>query len=274
MAAEDDKRVPCPEASYRLTVYKFLFGRMPFEKDLLILSLHIRYHLLLAEPRQQLEHDCSKLESFLLLSFRTFSYVVSILNLNMYKKLDMRPLLRQVSEGDQEAFKVLFNAYCHRIKSFATRLTRSESIGQECVQDVFMKIWLKREALKSVENFDAFIFTIVRNHVYNILRSQALEARVRATFCRELGEVGEFDEDDALSNRKQLLRKVIDALPHQQRRVFHLCQLQGLKYHEAATLLNISRLTVKTHMQQALRTVRLQLGRVIMVVVGIFSEFL
>jgi RNA polymerase sigma-70 factor (family 1) len=193
----------------------------------------------------------------------------------MDKKLDMRPLLLQVSEGDQEAFTVLFNAYCHRINSFAARLTRSESIGQECVQDVFMKIWLKREALKSVENFDAFIFTIVRNYVYNILRGQAVEARVRATFSRELGEAGESDEDDRLSDRKQLLRRVIDALPHQQRRVFQLCQLQGLKYQEAAALLNISRLTVKTHMQQALRTVRLQLTRLIFVLIGgILTNFL
>jgi RNA polymerase sigma-70 factor (family 1) len=188
----------------------------------------------------------------------------------MDTKLDMSALLSRVAEGDKEAFKVLFNAYCHRINSFATRLTRSESSGQECVQDVFMKIWLKREGLKSIENFDAFLYTIVRNHVYNILRSQALEVRVTATFCRELGEAGEAEEDDGLSARKQLLQKAIDGLPQQQRRVFHLCQLQGLKYQEAATLLNISRLTVKTHMQQALRTVRLQLGRAIVTMAGAF----
>ncbi|HTF18380.1 MAG TPA: RNA polymerase sigma-70 factor [Chryseolinea sp.] len=193
----------------------------------------------------------------------------------MNKKLDIRPLLFRVSEGDQDAFKVLFNAYCHRVNSFATRLTRSESIGQESVQDVFMKIWLKRESLKSVENFDAFIFTIVRNHVYNMLRRQALEAQVRTTFYRELREAPQSEEDDGFSERKQLLRRVIDALPRQQRRVFHLCQLQGLKYQEAATLLNISRLTVKTHMQQALRTIRLQLGRLILAVIGgIFSQLL
>jgi RNA polymerase sigma-70 factor (ECF subfamily) len=38
--------------------------------------------------------------------------------------------------------------------------------------------------------------------------------------------------------------------------VYSLCHQQGLKYEEVAYQLNISRLTVKTHMQQALRTIR------------------
>lgn len=181
----------------------------------------------------------------------------------MDKKRDIRLLLSRVSEGDQEAFKVLFNAYCNRVNAFATRLTRSPITGQESVQEVFMKIWLKRRTLRSVDNFDAYLFAIVRNHVYNILRRKALEEQVRTIFGNELVSSSASDEDDALQERTQLLHGVINALPRQQRRVFELCHRQGLKYQEAAALLNISQLTVKTHMQQALRTIRVQLTRAI-----------
>ncbi|MEJ1237207.1 RNA polymerase sigma-70 factor [Chryseolinea sp. T2] len=192
----------------------------------------------------------------------------------MQKHVDIKSLLFQVAEGDEAAFRVLFNSYCHRVNSFATGLTRSETIGQETVQEIFMKIWLKREALTSVINFDAFLFTMVRNHVYNIMRRQALEAQAKSTFQGEVVATFDSEDDDVLSERKHMLDKVVDSLPQQQRRVFQLCQLQGLKYQEAAALLNISRLTVKTHMQQALKTIRMQVSRLILAAaVIIVSEF-
>jgi RNA polymerase sigma-70 factor (ECF subfamily) len=182
----------------------------------------------------------------------------------MESLLDIRSLLLRISEGDEDAFKVLFRVYYPRISSFATRLTRSEISGQETAQEVFIKIWLKRTALRSIDNFDAYLFTIVRNHVYNILRRQSLEIQAREMLLAEMTVSSPSSDDDPLFEKKQLLQRVIDRLPLQQRRVLHLCRLQGLKYQEAAALLNISQLTVKTHLQQALRTIRLQLGRLIL----------
>lgn len=189
----------------------------------------------------------------------------------MSRDLDIRQLLSRVSEGDEDAFKVLFNAYGHKINSFATRLTGSAIVGQETVQDVFMKVWVRRQSLTTIENFDAYLYRIVRNYVYNVLRRKALEVQAKTMLRNEFTAVTEFAEDDTLQERKQLLHRIIDGLPQQQRKVFNLCQLQGLKYQEAANLLNISQLTVKTHMQQALRTIRIQLSRFIVSVICFFS---
>jgi len=192
----------------------------------------------------------------------------------MNNHIDIKLLILQVAEGDEAAFKVLFNNYCHRIHSFATRLTRSEAIGQETVQEIFIKIWLRRESLTSVVNFEAFLLTMVRNHVYNIMRHQAIEAQARNNIHHELVATLDAEEDDVLNERKRLLERAVNTLPRQQRRVFQLCQLQGLKYQEAATLLNISTLTVKTHMQQALKTIRVQVSRLILSLAWIiFPDF-
>jgi len=192
----------------------------------------------------------------------------------MERLLDIKSLLLCVSEGDENAFNVLFRAYYPRISSFAMRLTRSEITAQETVQEVFIKIWLKRNALRSINNFDAYLFAIVRNHVYNILRRQALEIQARTLLQSEMN-IAVSGEEDPLFEKKQLLRRVIDGLPLQQRKVLQLCRLQGLKYQEAAELLNISQLTVKAHLQQALRNIRLQLGRLILsLLCGAFGIFL
>jgi len=181
----------------------------------------------------------------------------------MERSPDIKLLLLQVSEGDEAAFSILFKRYGKRVGAFAMRLTRSEVTAQETVQDVFVKIWVRRETLISVDNFDAYLFSIVRNYVYNVLRRQALELQAKSRLQQERHPTSDIAEEDINADRRNDLHRAINNLPLQQRRVLELCQIQGLKYQEAARLLNISQLTVKTHMQQALRSIRLQLGRII-----------
>ena len=164
--------------------------------------------------------------------------------------------LRRLSESDREAFAHLFTKYHQKVNAFAFRLTHSEAMAEEIVQDVFMKIWLNRESLASVDHFQSYLYTIARNHTFNILKRLALEENAKAAFGRELPRHQETDETSMYEERQQMLNQAIDRLPPQQRLVYSLCHQDGLKYEEVAQQLNISRLTVKTHMQQALRSIR------------------
>lgn len=177
------------------------------------------------------------------------------------KERDTSALLFKISLGDEVAFNALFTLYGHQVNSFALRLTRSESLAEETVQEVFLKVWLKRATLKSVDNFSSYLFTIVRNHVYNHLRRKALEESAKIFLRNEMTLSYQPDSDEILEQRKQILRQIVDGMPRRQRIVYDLCHRDGLKYEEAATKLNISRLTVKTHMQQAIRTIRLHFSR-------------
>ncbi|MNY10648.1 ECF RNA polymerase sigma factor SigE [compost metagenome] len=59
-----------------------------------------------------------------------------------------------------------------------------------------------------------------------------------------------------LKDTKELLQSGINLLPPQQKLVYQLCHQEGLKYEEVAEKLNLSPLTVKSHMQHALRFLR------------------
>ena len=181
----------------------------------------------------------------------------------MQEQQELKILLSRLSENDEEAFKELFNTYCHRVNAFALKLTRTAALAEETVQDVFMKIWVSRKTLTSVDNFQSYLFAIVRNHVYNKLKRMALEEKAKVIFRNELLlEIeAKQEEQEIVEARKQLLQQVVDAMPRQQRMVYDLCHREGLKYEEAAVKLNISRLTVKTHMQHALRAIRLHFHR-------------
>lgn len=176
--------------------------------------------------------------------------------MTLHEKEDSKYLLRRLSESDREAFARLFAVYHPKVNAFAYKLTHSEALAEEIVQDVFMKIWLNRESLAAVEHFQSYLYTIARNHTFNILKRLAREENARAAFGRELSQHHESEESSMQEERQQLLNQAVDRLPPQQRLVYSLCHQKGLKYEEAARQLNISRLTVKAHMQQALRSIR------------------
>ena len=84
-----------------------------------------------------------------------------------------------------------------------------------------------------------------------------MEQRAMAVLSRELSEI-DNDHEEVARHQEQfnVFSNALEKLPPQQRLVYSLCHQRGLKYEEAARELNISRLTVKTHMQKALRSLK------------------
>ncbi|HEY9045348.1 MAG TPA: RNA polymerase sigma-70 factor [Ohtaekwangia sp.] len=170
---------------------------------------------------------------------------------------DIRDLLYQASQGDQLAFRRLFHVYSPKVYSFALRLTHSGTLAEEVVQDIFLKLWLFKETLDAIQNFEAYLFTLTRNHTFNQLKRIAIETNAINKLEKELTEAHHETEETILYRESQhILNQVVSNLPPQQKLVYGMCHQEGLKYEEVAQRLNISRLTVKTHMQQALRTIK------------------
>lgn len=166
-------------------------------------------------------------------------------------------LLGRIVKGDENAFRQLFDTYSGKVYAFALKLTHSETLAEEIVQDIFLKVWLNRQALSTIIYFPSYLYSITKNHAFNVLKRLTLEANIKAAISLELTEIQHETEGRIVFNEYQrILNEAIEKLPSQQRKVYTLCQLEGLTYEEAATLLNLSRLTVKTHMQHALCFIR------------------
>lgn len=177
---------------------------------------------------------------------------------------DLRTFLLQIANGDEKVFRKIFDRFSSKVFVFALKLTHSRTLAEEIVQEVFIKIWDNRKKLTEVEFFPAYLSVITRNHAFNVLKRIALQEKVNANFSRKLSLAhSETEEHIIYSNYQDILSGIVDQLPPQQKMVYSLCHGEGLKYEEAAERMKISRLTVKTHMQTALRTIKTRFGNLI-----------
>jgi RNA polymerase sigma-70 factor (family 1) len=167
-----------------------------------------------------------------------------------------KELLMQVSHGDREAFRVLYTACYPHVQRYISLFESSGRVLDELTQDVFVRIWEKRERLTEVESFKSYLFMVTRNVVLNFFRALKVRQKVR-----ELDEgmvVGENDLENELLY-KQYYRLAIEAmekLPPGRRKVLKMSVDEGLTLDDIAARLGITRSGVKKQLYAATAFVR------------------
>lgn len=168
-----------------------------------------------------------------------------------------KELLHLISMGEEHAFAIVFDHYRNRIYGAALKLTHSTTVAEEIVEEVFLKIWIRRTTLNEIENFSAYLFAIARNEAYKILKQIAKNYKVVLLSENNQSLVHRETEDYLIHKEfTSLLQKAIDRLPHQQKQVYKLIKEEDLKRSEVAELLQLQPETVKFHLAQAMKNIR------------------
>lgn len=168
-----------------------------------------------------------------------------------------RQVIHQVSTGDREAFRILFNAYYSRVWHFADKVLNDSLYADEVAQLVFLGIWQKRKTLNPDLNFENFLYVLSRHAVIDFIR---MNRRAKMTVGLDAVDVRGGDTDtDRLAEyhlvQKQI-EKLVSTMPEQRRKVFVMSRRDGLSNDEISERLGISKRTVERHINLALNFLR------------------
>lgn len=178
-----------------------------------------------------------------------------------YKERD-RQWVKEMQDGREDAFERLFLAYYDDLCAFAAQYVSSSGDVEDLVQDVFLSVWERREALDPQQNIRAYLYKATRN---GALKNRNREQRW-PTVQRELQEHslrGQPGEQLEHSEIEADVWETVNALPERRREIFLLSRQHELTYAEIAELLDISIKTVETQMGRALRHLEEQLPELV-----------
>lgn len=161
-------------------------------------------------------------------------------------------LQEKLANGDRDAFAWVYKNYCKRIYNYVLIITGDETTSEDIVQDVFIKLWRYKDNIKGVENFNAYLYMLARNHTMDILKGNSKREKLLKEYATDLPVVtGAADELVYFKETQQLVKKTIDDLPKQQRIVFELRE-QGLKRPAIASHLGRTEFSIKGHINRML----------------------
>ncbi len=171
-------------------------------------------------------------------------------------------LLRLVAQGDMQAYQQLFEWYWDQVYGTVLRLTKTPEEAKDLAQDIFLKLWDKREKLPEVRNFRSYLFTISRNLVYDQLRTKVFRESNRE-FLMNYFSYSRSSPQELLEQKElgEVLNEAIGNLSPQLRKVFNLHRIEGLSHEEIAEKLNITPISSKTYMVRALIALRKEIRK-------------
>jgi RNA polymerase sigma-70 factor (ECF subfamily) len=168
-------------------------------------------------------------------------------------------LMLAFREGDEAAFRALFEKYGNAMVAFCYRFVRDAARAEELAQDVFLKLHRTAGRYRPEARFRTYLYRIASNHCLNELRRREYGAHhARDAGGREPADPDALPADAATPEQAAegaalatAVQALLDGLPAKQRAAFVLCRFEGLSYEEIAEALETTVSAVKSLVHRA-----------------------
>jgi RNA polymerase sigma-70 factor (ECF subfamily) len=183
-------------------------------------------------------------------------------------------LMLEAKGGNEAAFSELVSRYERPLISFYFRQGWDRQLAEDYAQEVFLRVFRARVDYVPKAKFRTYLFRIARNLWIDHIRARRTEGRVLSlSQSSQAGEEGgalqERIEGDApppsakmrSADVREKIREAIDFLPEEQKSVFLLCEVDGMRYADVAEVLGIPVGTVKSRMHTAVSKIRARLEK-------------
>jgi len=164
---------------------------------------------------------------------------------------EIQLLIIQLNEGSEQAFDRIYKIFSPRVFSFALSLLSNRTEAEEIVQEIFIKVWERRQEISVSGSFESYLFTICKNAILNTIRNADYH-RVFLEYKRYNPEPDPvLDQELNYRELDTLYKKAINKLSPRKKEIFILNRTQALSYPEIAQKLGISIKTVRNQMDAA-----------------------
>ena len=185
-----------------------------------------------------------------------------------YSQDEAQALVKALKGGNQLAFSIVYKMYAAQTFSLAFKYLLNKELAEDAVQNLFLKLWLKKEEIDETKPINRYLFTMLKNDLLNTLRDSKKNIYLLED-C--LSMVLELEDDSQNENLKQeqmnIIQQALEQLSPQRRKVFEMKVSGKYSNQEIADKLNLSINTIKFQYSQSLKQIRSTVGELSLLLV-------
>jgi len=168
-------------------------------------------------------------------------------------------VIERLRAGDEGAFREIYTKYWKKLFSIALRKIEDRSLVEGIVQDIFLKVWERRETLK-VDNLEAYLVTAVKyaciNHIKLLMQHERYELHTQHNYADQGSSTEEhMDLTDLIS----AIDEHLSSFPASFQQIFRLHRLEYMSVKDISKELNIPQRTVELRLSKVVQAMRIYL---------------
>jgi len=167
-----------------------------------------------------------------------------------------KQIFEAIKRDDHGAYEMVFREYYRPMTAYAFRFLGNLADSESIVQDVFLRLWQKRNEIMITSSLQNYLFRSIKNHCINYIEHERIKTGYQAMVIKNESDRSEYSEFFLEFGLLKKIETAITSLPEKRQEIFRLAREEGLKYREIADKLNISVKTVETQMTLALKQLR------------------
>ena len=168
-------------------------------------------------------------------------------------------LLASFQAGNMAAFSQLYNLHINVLFNYGLKLTIDKELLKDCIHDIFVKLYTKRDELGTIDNLRSYLFISLKNKLCDELRRRMY---MSDTVVEEVSLSTPTDvEDDYMAkeqrnNEFSLVKRLLDQLSPRQREALTLYYIEEKKYEDIGEIMNMNYQSVRNLMHRGLTKLR------------------
>ena len=167
-------------------------------------------------------------------------------------------ILSELQKGNERAFDIIFKQYYKSLCQFSYSFIKDQNIAENLVQEVFIKLWEKRENIANIDNFLSYLMGMVRNQSIDFLRKEKIDSKIYNKLQPEKSE-NTTEEQVSRNEFEEKLLKSIMNLPERCRIAIEMSRFDGFSNKEIAQKMEISVKGVEALIGRSLKLLRSEL---------------
>ncbi|MDP2088577.1 MAG: sigma-70 family RNA polymerase sigma factor [Flavobacteriaceae bacterium] len=145
-----------------------------------------------------------------------------------------------------------------KVFRLAKRLLISTDEAEDAIQELFVKLWNKKEEISGLRSVEAYAMTLTKNYCLDRLKSKQA-GNLKLVHSNYVSNEISLDKKIELENSVQIVKKLMDQLPEQQRIIIQLRDVEEYDYDEICEILDMNQTAVRVALSRARKTIRKQL---------------
>jgi RNA polymerase sigma-70 factor (ECF subfamily) len=166
-----------------------------------------------------------------------------------------------VADADASAiFEEVFKTHFNSLHRYAMAILKDEIAAEEMVQNVFCRLWEKRELVEVHQSIKSYLYRAVHNECISYMRRNKVKEKYFKYLSANNSELQEATDRASYNELQLRVQAALGKLPGQCHTIFHLSRFEEMNYKQIADTLGITVSTVKNQMNKALKILREQLA--------------